>query len=294
MNIEVHPLIKKRLSDPRSRPSSSTICRVRPPSQPASFPSAASWRDSAISITPPRREYMAASQKPGAEHARFWTIGRPRRTRHRTARDRRSGDAGRLDTYGYLDLLTVPRQTNGRPAPQTSSSRPHADLLRRSGIRYGDRGPEMLIKLASPRRRRHAFIQNIHNNVITFIHTHLQVDGHEEDVSTTTTSTRSRSKDRSPGHAGATPAAARPLSLMYWGKFASTRQQPRRHRAVPSGLNQRRDARPEPVHGPRSSRSPRSTQTYLYSYDGTGPYDDALDPMIVDRVVDFPPEERRG
>ena len=128
-------------------------------------------------------------------------------------------------------------------------------------------GPEMLIELAyrliveeSP------FIQNIRNNVITFITPVIEVDGREKQVDT-----YYFNKKRAPGDAR--------LPLMYWGKYVQ-------HDNNRDGMGQLLKLtqaitdvtltwRPTIIHDLHEA------QTYLYSSTGTGPYNDALDPITV-------------
>ena len=128
-------------------------------------------------------------------------------------------------------------------------------------------GPEMLIELAyrlivdeSP------FIQNIRNNVITFITPVIEVDGREKQVDT-----YYFNKKREPGDAR--------LPLMYWGKYVQ-------HDNNRDGMGQllkltqaiadvtldlASDHHPRPPRGPDLS----------VFVNGHGPYNDALDPITV-------------
>ena len=112
------------------------------------------------------------------------------------------------------------------------------------------------------------FIQQIRNNVITFITPVIEVDGREKQVDT-----YYFNKKRA---AGRRAAAADVL-----GQVRRARQQPRRHGPVPRADAARRRRR-------SSSGSPPSCTTctrrrpYLYTSTGTGPYNEALDPITVD------------
>ena len=133
-------------------------------------------------------------------------------------------------------------------------------------------GPEMLMELAyrliveeTP------FIQNIRNNVITFITPVIEVDGREKQVDTYYfNKTRARGDAR--------------LPLMYWGKYVAARQQSRRHGPVPRAHQARHAARSSSGIRPSCTTCTRRRR-YLYSSTGTGPYNDALDPITIERMV---------
>ena len=130
-------------------------------------------------------------------------------------------------------------------------------------------GPEMLMELAyrliveeTP------FIQNIRNNVITLITPVIEVDGREKQVDT-----YYFNKKRAPGDAR--------LPLMYWGKYVQ-------HDNNRDGMGQFLELT-QGGHAACSSSGTRpimhdlhEAQTYLYSSTGTGPYNDALDPITID------------
>ncbi len=128
-------------------------------------------------------------------------------------------------------------------------------------------GPEMLIELAfrliveeTP------FIQNIRRNVITLITPVLEVDGREKQVDT-----YYFNKKRAQGDAR--------LPLMYWGKYVQ-------HDNNRDGMGQlleltRAITRVTLTWHPTILHDLHEAQTYLYSSTGTGPYNDALDPITV-------------
>ena len=128
-------------------------------------------------------------------------------------------------------------------------------------------GPEMLIELAyrliveeTP------FIQNIRNNVITLITPVIEVDGREAQVDTYYfNKTRGRGDAR--------------LPLMYWGKYVQ-------HDNNRDGMGQfleltKTVTRTQLQWYPTIMHDLHEAQTYLYSSTGTGPYNDALDPIVV-------------
>ena len=128
-------------------------------------------------------------------------------------------------------------------------------------------GPEMLIELAyrliveeTP------FIQNIRNNVITLITPVIEVDGREKQVDT-----YYFNKTRAQGDAR--------LPLMYWGKYVQ-------HDNNRDGMGQMLEltkavTRTQLQWYPTVMHDLHEAQTYLYSSTGTGPYNDALDPIVI-------------
>ena len=141
-------------------------------------------------------------------------------------------------------------------------------------------GPEMLIELAyrliveeTP------FIQNIRNNVITLITPVIEVDGREKQVDTYYfNKTRARGDAR--------------LPLMYWGKYVQ-------HDNNRDGMGQfleltKAVTRTQLQWHPTVMHDLHEAQTYLYSSTGTGPYNDALDPIVDQRVVAAGAERRDG
>ena len=128
-------------------------------------------------------------------------------------------------------------------------------------------GPEMLIELAyrliveeTP------FIQNIRNNVITLITPVIEVDGREKQVDT-----YYYNKTRARGDAR--------LPLMYWGKYVQ-------HDNNRDGMGQfleltKAVTRTQLQWYPTVMHDLHEAQTYLYSSTGTGPYNDALDPIVI-------------
>src|SRR5262245_77562 len=166
-----------------------------------------------------------------------------------------------------LDALTDPRRTTDADAQRLiAQTKPVYYLV--SGMHSPETGgPEMLIELAyrliveeTP------FIQNIRNNVITLITPVIEVDGREKQVDT-----YYFNKTRAQGDAR--------LPLMYWGKYVQ-------HDNNRDGMGQflkltqavtkmQNDWRPTVMHDLHEA------QTYLYSSTGTGPYNDALDPITV-------------
>ena len=141
-------------------------------------------------------------------------------------------------------------------------------------------GPEMLMELAyrlvveeTP------FIQNIRNNVITLITPVIEVDGREKQVDT-----YYFNKKRAPGDAR--------LPLMYWGKYV---QHDNNRDGMGQFLKLTQAVTKDTLEWhPTVLHDLHEAQTYLYSSTGTGPYNDALDPIVVDEWWMLAEERRDG
>jgi hypothetical protein len=173
-----------------------------------------------------------------------------------------------IDKYrDMLGELTDPRTTSEARAQQLlHTAKPIYWAI--SGMHSPETGgPEMLIELAyrliveeTP------FIQNIRNNVITLITPVIEVDGREKQVDT-----YYFNKKRAQGDAR--------LPLMYWGKYVQ-------HDNNRDGMGQFLQLTRTVTKGqldwhPTVMHDLHEAQTYLYSSTGTGPYNDALDPIVV-------------
>ncbi len=111
------------------------------------------------------------------------------------------------------------------------------------------------------------FIRQIRNNVITFITPVIEVDGREKQVDT-----YYFNKTRAEGDAR--------LPLMYWGKYVA-------HDNNRDGMGQflaltRHVTKVQIEWKPTVMHDLHEAQTYLYASTGTGPYNEALDPITVD------------
>jgi hypothetical protein len=129
-------------------------------------------------------------------------------------------------------------------------------------------GPEMLMEMAYRLAVEETpFIQNIRNNVITFITPVIEVDGREKQVDTYYFNKKlAQGQQR--------------LPLMYWGKYVA-------HDNNRDGMGQflqltRAVTRVQNEWKPTIMHDLHEAQTYLYSSTGTGPYNEALDPIVVD------------
>ena len=173
-----------------------------------------------------------------------------------------------IDKYrDMLGELTDPRRTTEARAQQLlHTAKPIYYAI--SGMHSPETGgPEMLIELAyrlvveeTP------FIQNIRNNVITLITPVIEVDGREKQVDT-----YYFNKKRAQGDAR--------LPLMYWGKYVQ-------HDNNRDGMGQylkltQAVTRETLEWHPTVMHDLHEAQTYLYASTGTGPYNDALDPIVV-------------
>ncbi|MEZ5293168.1 MAG: M14 family zinc carboxypeptidase [Vicinamibacterales bacterium] len=173
-----------------------------------------------------------------------------------------------LESYRtQLASLTDPRKTTDvQAAALLKTAKPIYYIL--SGIHSPENGgPEMLIELAyrliveeTP------FIQSIRNNVITLITPVIEVDGREKQVDT-----YYFNKTRAQGDAR--------LPLMYWGKYVQ-------HDNNRDGMGQfleltKTVTRMQLQWTPTIMHDLHEAQTYLYSSTGTGPYNDALDPITI-------------
>jgi hypothetical protein len=201
--------------------------------------------------------------------ARFWKIGTTEEGRDIVAlaiADEMT--IKNLEKYrDQLAALTDPRKTTDTQAQALiKSAKPIYYLT--SGMHSPENGgPEMLIELAyrliveeTP------FIQNVRNNVITLITPVIEVDGREKQVDT-----YYFNKTRAQGDAR--------LPLMYWGKYVQ-------HDNNRDGMGQfleltKAVTRVQLQWYPTIMHDLHEAQTYLYSSTGTGPYNDALDPIVV-------------
>ncbi|MFN0180826.1 MAG: M14 family zinc carboxypeptidase [Gemmatimonadales bacterium] len=169
---------------------------------------------------------------------------------------------------GMLSSLTDPRRTTEAEARRLIETAKPAYWIT-SGMHSPETGgPEMLMELAyrlavseSP------FIQTIRSNVITFITPVIEVDGREKHVDT-----YYFNKKR--------PAGSERLPLMYWGKYVA-------HDNNRDGMGQflaltKNVTKFFVQWTPTIMHDLHESVTYLYTSTGTGPYNEALDPITVD------------
>ena len=201
--------------------------------------------------------------------ARYWKIGTTEEGRDLVALAiADEATIKSLEKYrDQLAALTDPRKTTEAQAQALlKTAKPIYYIT--SGIHSPENGgPEMLIELAyrliveeTP------FIQDIRNNVITIITPVIEVDGREKQVDT-----YYFNKTRAPGDAR--------LPLMYWGKYVQ-------HDNNRDGMGQfleltKAVTRMQLTWYPTIMHDLHEAQTYLYSSTGTGPYNEALDPITI-------------
>ena len=214
--------------------------------------------------------YLEAVANASGGRAKLWTIGKSEEGRDivllAIADEQTIANLGQYQQY--LAQLTDPRKTTEAQAQQLlQTAKPIYWLT--SGIHSPEfGGPEMLMELAyrlvvdeSPR------YQNIRKNVITFITPVIEVDGREKAVETYYWNKKYR-------------ATVGSLPLMYWGKYVQ-------HDNNRDGMGQfleltKAVTRIQLDWTPTVMHDLHEAQTYLYASTGTGPYNDALDPIVVD------------
>lgn len=213
--------------------------------------------------------YFEALAKAAPTRAKYWTIGKTEEGRDMVVLAIGDEQAiANLDKYkGDLAALTDPRKTSEAEAQRLiQTTKPIYWLT--SGMHSPETGgPEVLQELAyrlivseSP------YIQAIRNNIITFITPVIEVDGREKQVDTYYYNKK-------------LPAGAPRLPLMYWGKYVAhdnNRDGMGQFLALTRHVNDFfLQWKPQVMHDLHES------VTYLYSSTGTGPYNDAIDPITV-------------
>jgi zinc carboxypeptidase len=262
-------LIKQNLQDPRITtelvdhlPASDTV-----PS-PLKFLGRAVGAPGELTYAKDIYRYYEALAK-ASPRARYWKVGTTEEGRDivlLAIADEQTMKS--IDKYrDMLGELTDPRTTTEARAQQLlHTAKPIYYAI--SGMHSPETGgPEMLIELAyrliveeTP------FIQNIRNNVITLITPVIEVDGREKQVDT-----YYFNKKRAPGDAR--------LPLMYWGKYV---QHDNNRDGMGQYLKLTQTVTKETLEWhPTVMHDLHEAQTYLYASTGTGPYNDALDPIVV-------------
>ena len=269
IDVEYTQTIKQNLQDPRITtelvdhlPASDTV------PTPLKFLGRAVGAPGELTYAKDIYRYYEALAK-ASPRARFWKIGTTEEGRDivmLAIADETTIKS--LEKYrDMLGELTDPRKTSETRAQQLlHTAKPIYWAI--SGMHSPETGgPEMLIELAyrlvveeTP------FIQNIRNNVITLITPVIEVDGREKQVDT-----YYFNKKRAQGDAR--------LPLMYWGKYVQ-------HDNNRDGMGQflkltQAVTRAQLDWHPTVMHDLHEAQTYLYSSTGTGPYNDALDPIVV-------------
>ncbi|MCC6928806.1 MAG: hypothetical protein IT359_07425 [Gemmatimonadaceae bacterium] len=269
-DAEYTRLIRETLRDPRITtelvdhlPASSTV------PTPLKFHGRIVGQPGELTYAKDIQRYYEALAK-ASPRARFWTIGKSEEGRdmfvlaiadEATIRD--------LDKYkGYLAALTDPRRTSDDQARQViAQAKPIYWLT--SGMHSPETGgPETLQELAyrliveeTP------YVQTIRNNVITFITPVIEVDGREKQVDT-----YYFNKKR--------PAGSERLPLMYWGKYVA-HDNNRDNIGQFLKLSQHVNTFFLEWHPP-IMHDLHEASNYLYASTGTGPYNEAIDPITID------------
>jgi hypothetical protein len=169
----------------------------------------------------------------------------------------------------YKDMLaqlTDPRKTTEAQAQQLlKTAKPIYYIT--SGMHSPENGgPEMLQELAYRLVVQETpFIQQIRNNVITFITPVIEVDGREKQVDTY--------------YYGKKTGKQRP-PLMYWGKYVA-------HDNNRDGMGQmlaltKNVTKVQLEWKPTIMHDLHEAQTYLYASTGTGPYNEQIDAITID------------
>jgi hypothetical protein len=174
-----------------------------------------------------------------------------------------------LDRYkGILAALTDPRKTTEEQARHLiNTGKPIYWIT--SGMHSPETGgPEMLQELAYRLAVEETpFIKAIRDNVITFITPVIEVDGREKQVDTYYFNKK-------------LPRGQQRLPLMYWGKYVA-HDNNRDNIGQMLKLSQHVNKFFLEWHPP-IMHDLHEASNYLYTSTGTGPYNEALDPITVD------------
>ena len=212
--------------------------------------------------------YFAALAQ-ASPRVKMWTIGKTEEGRDivlLAVADEKT--IASLDTYkSMLHELTDPRKTTeARARELIGTAKPIYWIT--SGMHSPETGgPEMLMELAYRLAVEETpFIQSVRDNVITLITPVLEVDGREKVVDT-----YYFNKKRAQGDAR--------LPVMYWGKYVQ-------HDNNRDGMGQflaltKATTKTFLDWTPTILHDLHEAQSYLYASTGTGPYNDALDPITV-------------
>ncbi len=275
IDAEYTALIKQHLTDPRI---STELVDHLPASDkvptPLKFPAVGhiSGMPGVLTYAKDIHAYMKAVADAAPTRAKFWVIGQTEEGRDQIVLAISSEETIKnLDRYkGYLQALTDPRRTTEAQARQIiARAKPIYWLT--SGVHSTERGgPEMLMELAyrlvveeTP------FIQQIRNNVITFITPVVEVDGRERIVDTA----YYNAKRAAEGLQGT-------LGLPYWGKYVA-------HDNNRDGMGQflamtKNVMKVANEWKPTILHDLHEAQSLLYASTGTGPYNEQLDPITID------------
>ncbi len=269
---EYTKLIKQHLQDPRI---STELVDHLPASDkvptPLKFNGRIVGQPGELTYAKDIHRYLEAIAK-ASPRAKYWTIGKTEEGRDMVMLAiADEATLKNLEKYkGDIAALTDPRKTTEAQAQALlKTAKPIYWIT--SGMHSPERGgPEMLMELAyrlvveeTP------FIQNIRNNVITFITPVIEVDGREKMVDNYYFNKARQASGVGGGN----------LPLMYWGKYVQ-------HDNNRDGMGQFLDLTKNTTKTflewkPTVLHDLHEAQTYLYSSTGTGPYNDALDAITI-------------
>jgi hypothetical protein len=174
-----------------------------------------------------------------------------------------------LEQYkGYLQELTDPRATSEERADQLIKEIGKPIYWLTSGMHSTETGgPEMLQELAYRLVVEDTeFIEDIRNNIITFITPVIEVDGREKQVDT-----YYFNEGRPEGEAR--------LPLMYWGKYVA---HDNNRDAMGQMLMLTKNVNAVQLEwAPTIMHDLHEAQNYLYTSTGTGPYNEAFDAITI-------------
>jgi hypothetical protein len=215
------------------------------------------------------QRYFDALDK-ASPRIKTWTIGRSEEGRDMivlAVADEKT--IASLDKYKeMLAKLADPRKTSEAEAKQLiGTAKPIYWIT--SGMHSPETGgPEMLQELAYRLAVEETpYIQTIRNNVITFITPVIEVDGREKQVDTYYFNKK-------------LPKDATRLPLMYWGKYVA---HDNNRDNIGQFLNLSKDVNKFWLEWhPPFMHDLHEAQTYLYTSTGTGPYNEAIDPITID------------
>jgi hypothetical protein len=270
IDAEYTAKIKQHLQDPRIStelvdhlPASSTV-----PS-PLKFFGRIVGTPGELTYAKDIHRYFEALDK-ASDRVAVWSIGKTEEGRdmivaaiadEATIRD--------LQRYrGMLAQLTDPRKTTEAQARQLIAAAKPVYWITTGMHSPENGGPETVMELAYRLAVQETpFIRTIRNGIITFITPVIEVDGREKQVDT-----YYFNKKLAQG--------AQRLPLMYWGKYVA---HDNNRDAMGQFLALTRNVtkfflewKPQVMHDLHES------VTYLYASTGTGPYNEALDPIVTD------------
>jgi hypothetical protein len=272
VDAEYTALIKQYLTDPRIStelvdhlPASDTV------PTPLKFLGRVTGQPGHLTYAHEIHAYMKAIADAAPQRTRFWVIGQTEEGRDQIVLAIANEETiANLDRYkADLQALTDPRRTTEAQARQIiSRAKPIYWLT--SGVHSTERGgPEMLTELAyrlvvseSP------FVQQIRDNVITFITPVVEVDGRERIVDTAYYNAARQAE----GLQGS-------LGLPYWGKYVA-------HDNNRDGMGQflamtRNVMQVAQEWKPTILHDLHEQARLLYASTGTGPYNEQLDPITI-------------